>query len=127
MSLFTFKPSAPIPALDAWGTPEDIGATTLEGPIACSGLFLLGSPATSVFGGLYAATRGRYRVVYAFDEHATLLEGELAITDEASGETTVYAPGEGWLISAGTAVAWDIRSPRVVKSWLGVVPSAAKG
>jgi uncharacterized cupin superfamily protein len=118
MTLHIFKPGAAIAALDDWGTPEDIGATTLEGPIACTGKFLLGAPDKAVFGGLYAATRGRYRVVYGFHEHATVLEGELAITNEASGETTIYGPGDSWLIETGTAVIWEIRSERVVKSWI---------
>lgn len=124
MTLTAFRLADPIPDLDAWGAPEDIGATTLEGPIACSGLFTLGGPATPVFGGLFAAGRGRYRVTYAFDEHATLLEGELAITDETTGTTTVHGPGDGWIVATGTTVVWEIRSERVVKSWLGVMPAA---
>lgn len=125
MSLTAFRLADPVPALDAWGAPEDIGATTLDGPIACSGVFTLGGPTTPVFGGLYAATRGRYRVTYAFDEHATLLEGTLAITDETTGATTLYGPGDGWIVAAGTPVVWEIRSDRIVKSWLGVMPAAA--
>ena len=104
--------------LDSWGTPEDIGATTVAGPIAVSGKFLIGGPDKPVFGGLYAATKGAYRVVYPFHEHATLIDGELAITDEASGETTVYGPGDSWIIAKGTAVTWDIRSARIRKSYV---------
>ena len=71
-----------------------------------------------MFGGLYAATRGTYRVVYAFHEHATLLDGELAITDEASGQITVYGPGDSWIIAKGSAVTWDIRSDVIRKSYI---------
>ena len=109
-------------ALDDWGTPEDIGCTTLAGPLRVSGKLLHGSFDTPISGGLYAATRGRYRVVYPFHEHATLLEGELALTDEASGRTVVYGPGDSWIIAAGTAVVWDIRSDCIRKSYLAVTP-----
>ncbi len=105
-------------ALDAWGSPEDIGATTIKGPIKVSGKFLIGAPDKPVFGGLYAATRGTYRVVYAFHEHATLLDGEVAITDEKSAETVIYGPGDSWIIAKGTAVTWEIRSEVIRKSYM---------
>ncbi len=107
-------------ALEAWGRPEDIGAETLEGPIAVSGRLLFGSLDAPVSGGLYAATRGKYRVVYPFDEHATLLDGDLALTDVKSGETVTYGPGDSWIIACGTEVIWDIRSNHVRKSYLAV-------
>ena len=69
--------------LDVWGRPEDIGAHTLQGPMTVSGKILFGSLDSPVSGGLYAASRGRYRVVYPFDEHATLLDGQLRLTDVA--------------------------------------------
>lgn len=104
--------------LDPWGAPEDIGATTLEGPMEVSGKLLFGSFDSAVSGGLYAATKGKYRVVYAFHEHATLLDGELALTDETTGKTTVYGPGDSWIIAKTTPVIWDIRSPAIRKSYL---------
>lgn len=111
-------------ALDAWGNPEDIGATTVAGPIAVSGKILFGSLDSPVSGGLYAATQGQYRVTYPFDEHATLLEGVLALTDEDRGVTEVYGPGDSWIIAKGTTVLWDIRSPAIRKSYLAVSLSA---
>ncbi len=107
--------------LDAWGAPEDIGAATLEGPIKVSGKLLFGTLETAVSGGLYAATRGKYRVVYAFHEHATLLEGALALTDETTGKTELYGPGDSWIIAKGTPVIWDIRSPSIRKSYLAAL------
>jgi uncharacterized cupin superfamily protein len=104
--------------LDAWGSPEDIGATTVEGPIQVAGKLLFGSFETPVSGGLYSATQGKYRVTYPFHEHATLLDGELAITDEATGETVVYGPGDSWIIAKGTPLLWHIRSASIRKSYL---------
>ena len=39
-----------------------------------------------VFGGLYAATRAKYRTVYGLHEHATLLAGQIELTEENSGK-----------------------------------------
>ena len=108
-------------ALDDWGTPEDIGATTVEGAVAVSGKLLFGSLESAVSGGLYAASHGKYRVTYAFHEHATLLDGQLALTDETDGKTVIYGPGDSWIIAKGTTVLWDIRSDRIRKSYLAAV------
>ncbi|KIC09225.1 hypothetical protein RA19_16050 [Leisingera sp. ANG-M1] len=106
--------------LDAWGTPEDIGSETVEGAPECAGSFDLGSPDDPVFGGLYSVTKGKYRVTYGFHEHATLLDGEVALTNEATGDTVVYGPGDSWIIAKGTPVLWDIRSDVARKSYLAV-------
>ena len=57
-------------------------------------------------------------MVYPFHEHATLIEGDLAITDAATGQTATYGPGDSWIIAKGTKVIWDIRSARIAKSYL---------
>ena len=106
------------PKLDDWGTPEDIGATTLEGDIRVFGRFDLGSPESPVLGGLYAATKGKYRVVYPFHEHATLLSGSLDLTDERDGRTVRYGPGDSWVIAKGTPVVWSILSEKICKSYV---------
>lgn len=80
-------------ALEAWGRPENIGAETLEGPIALSRRLLFASLDAPVLGGLYASTRGKYRAEYSFDEHATLLDGDLALTDVKSGEPVPFGTG----------------------------------
>jgi uncharacterized cupin superfamily protein len=112
--------NASVPPLDSWGTPEDIGAETFDGPIAVAGKIVFGALGGAVSGGYYSATRGRYRLVYPFHEHATLIEGELAITDESTGVTNVYGPGDSWIIAQGTPLVWEIRSDFVSKSYLTV-------
>ncbi|MDE8347386.1 MAG: cupin domain-containing protein [Acidocella sp.] len=116
--MIPFKLNGENIVLDSWGTPEDIGAKTLKGPIAVAGKIVFGSLEAPVSGGFYSASKGRYRVVYPFHEHATLIEGELAITDEESGETIIYGPGDSWIIEKGQAVVWDIRSETMRKSYL---------
>lgn len=104
--------------LSDWGTPEDLGAETLEGSVRIAGRIDLGSTDGAVLGGVYSATRGAYRVVYPFHEHATLLEGQLKLTDEATGTATAYGPGDSWIIRKGTPVPWEITTERVAKSFL---------
>ena len=120
MTMTAYRQDRERGVLDSWGTPEDIGAETLDGAIACAGGITLGALDKPVFGGEYSATRGRYRVTYAFHEHATLLEGEVALTDESTGNTVLYGPGDSWLIAKGTPVVWDIRSDIARKSFLAV-------
>lgn len=119
--MIPFKLDMARTGLDDWGTPEDIGATTVAGTVAVSGKILFGSLESPVSGGLYAASHGKYRVIYPFHEHATLLDGELALTDETNGNTVVYGPGDSWIIAKGTTVLWDIRSAHIRKSYIAVV------
>ena len=121
--MISFKLDMDRIALDQWGTPEDIGAQTLGEPMRVSGKLLYGSFDALVSGGLYAATRGRYRVVYPFHEHATLLDGQLELTDEGSGNTVVYGPGDSWIIAKGTSVIWNVRSDSIRKSYLAITPA----
>lgn len=107
-----------IPPLKDWGRPEALGGRTLEGDVRISGTTLLGSGRGPISAGWFAATRGRYRLIYPFHEHATLVEGELALTCERSGETVVYGPGDSWVIGKGDSIIWDVRSPRAVKHYL---------
>jgi len=120
MSMTPYLQNMEREALDLWGNPEAIGSETVEGDIKCAGSFDIGSPDAPVFGGQYSVTRGKYRVTYGFHEHATLLDGEVALTNEATGETVVYGPGDSWIIAKGTPVLWDIRSDEARKSYIAV-------
>lgn len=107
-----------VPVLKAWGTPESLRGTTLEGQVRIFGLPILGDGRSVLSAGWFAATQGRYRLVYPFHEHATLVEGQLLLTSETTGETVLYGPGDSWVIAKGEPVVWDVRSPRAVKHYL---------
>lgn len=106
------------PELTPWGTPERLGGVTLEGDVRISGHTVLGQGRGGVSGGWFAATRGRYRLIYPFHEHGTVVEGELALTSEATGDTAVYRPGDSWLIEKGESIIWEVLSERAVKHYL---------
>lgn len=106
------------PTLNTWGKPEQLGGQTLTGDVQISGLTLLGSGTTKMSAGWFAATQGCYRLVYPFHEHATLAEGQLILTDEKSGESIEYGPGDSWIIPKGAQIIWEILSPRAVKHYM---------
>ncbi len=108
----------PVPELKAWGTPENLRGETLEGDVRIFGLPIIGDGRSVLSAGWFAATRGRYRLVYPFHEHATLVEGELALTSETTGQTVLYSAGDSWVIAKGEPVIWDVRSPRAVKHYM---------
>ena len=113
-----FKLESDRQILDDWGAPEAVGAETLDGNVRLAGAFNLGSPEGTVFGGVYSATKGKFRVVYPFHEHATLLDGELTLTDERTGKSVDYGPGDSWIIAKGTPVVWEVRSDHIRKSYI---------
>ena len=67
---------------------------------------------------LVGATRGKFRMTYPFNEHAILLEGEVTLTNGATGESRSYGPGEGWFVEKGTPVLWTVPGARFVKNYL---------
>ena len=112
-----YKLRGDIGNLDPWGTPEDLGAETLEGTPQLFGRFDHGGLDTPFSAGVYEATRGKFKAPYPFSEHATVLEGEVVLTDSA-GNSKTYGPGDSWFIEKGETIIWDIRSDSVRKSFL---------
>ena len=110
-----------IPMLTPWGTVADLGSEILEGEGKAFGAFTHGNPESQVSGGFFAVTKSTFRMVYPFTEHAVVLEGEVTLQNETTGEAHTYKPGEGWMIEKGTPVLWTVHSPRFVKHYMAVV------
>ena len=109
---------ATIPPLDPWGTVADLGSEILEGDCLALGRMVHGAPGDPVSCAYFGATRGMFRMTYPFNEHAVVLEGEVTLTNEATGESRTYRPGEGWFVEKGTPVLWTIPGARFVKSYV---------
>jgi len=116
--MFALKSGVDVPDLTAWGSPETMGGTTLVGDVQISGLTLLGNGRSRQSAGWYGATKGRFRLVYPFQEYATLAEGSVSLTNEATGETIRFEPGDSWIIPKGTPMIWDVHSDRAVKHFM---------
>ncbi len=109
-----------VPVLDDWGTVANLGSTILEGEAKASGHFTMGVPDAPLSAAYFAVTRGKFRMVYPFTEHAVVIEGEATLTNEATGEAVTYKVGDGWTVEKGTPVLWEVKSPRFVKHYMAV-------
>lgn len=116
--MLALKSGVTVPDLANWGTPETMGGTTLSGDVQISGCTLLGNGRSRLSAGWYGATTGSFRLVYPFQEYATLAEGSLTLTNEATGEAIRFEPGDSWIIPKGTPMIWEIHSERAVKHFM---------
>ena len=100
------------------GSPENLGGRVLEGnPKIYARIDYSRGP---VAAGLFKATRGKIRITFPFTEHATILEGEVILTDEA-GNTHKYKAGDSYFIRQGQVILWEVKGKEVIKSFLNTV------
>ena len=105
--------------LDVWGPPEKLSAVTLEGEPIMYGKPLYGTGEGPITDGVYEVTKGKFKVIYPFHEHATVLEGEVTLSDEA-GNSVTYGPGDSWFCHQGEVITWDVKSERLRKTFFVV-------
>ncbi len=82
MSLTAIKNGITLDQLDAWGTVADLGSEILEGEVKCFGKMTAGAPTDPVSAAYFGTTQGKFRMVYPFNEQATVVTGEVVLTDE---------------------------------------------
>ncbi|ADO68963.1 cupin domain-containing protein [Stigmatella aurantiaca] len=112
-----------ISQLVSLGAPENLGGKTLGGrPEIFTRVDFRAGPMTA---GLFMATQGRVEVTFPFTEHATILEGEVTLTDE-SGQTHTYRPGDSYFIQQGQVVIWEVHCERVIKSFFNISEHGAE-
>jgi uncharacterized protein len=115
-TMLAYSP-APIQDTSAFvylGTPEGPGVKILEGTPEAS--IQLDFNAEGMRAGLFMATRGKVELTFPNTEHATILEGEVTLTDE-SGQTHTYRPGDSYFITQGQVIIWEVKGERVIKSF----------
>jgi hypothetical protein len=100
------------------GAPEGLGGQVLEGnPQIFARIDYARGP---VAAGLFKATAGKIRITFPFTEHATILEGEVTLTDEA-GNTHKYKAGDSYFIRQGQVIVWEVKGKEVIKSFFNTV------
>ena len=100
------------------GSPENLGGKVLEGnPKIFARIDYTRGP---VAAGLFKATKGKIRIVFPFTEHATIMEGEVILTDEA-GNTHKYKAGDSYFIRQGQVILWEVKGKEVIKSFFNTV------
>ncbi len=104
--LVVYEAGAFVPESQLWdlGAPEDLGGTVLEGDPKISAR--VDHAHEGVLAGVFQATRGKVLIHFPFTEHATILEGEVRLTDQWGNRQSLQA-GDSYLM----------RGPRVQKSF----------
>jgi len=122
MSLTAIKLGVTISELDSWGSLPDLGGEILEGgDVQTYGKFTHGAPTDPISAAYFGTSKGKFRLVYPFSEQATLVTGEVKITDESTGETRHFKAGDSWFVTKGTSTVWEIVSDGFAKHYLAFV------
>lgn len=103
--------------LDSWGTVIDLGSELLEGEGKAYGKFTLGNPELPSSGGYFAVTKSIFRMTYPFSEQATIVKGQVTLTNEDTGEKWTFKEGETWLVEKGTKVLWEVNTDYFIKHY----------
>lgn len=119
--LFQIKKIQSLDELDSWGTVADIGSTILEGEAKAFGKFTIGNPELPINGGYFGVTKSKFRMIYPFTEQATVIKGELTLTNEETGEVLHLKEGDNFIAEKGTKVLWDIKSDFFIKHYLSAM------
>ncbi|AZV94980.1 cupin domain-containing protein [Kerstersia gyiorum] len=119
MALTPLQQGTTIKELDSWGSLTGIGGEILEGgDIQAYGKMTHGAPTDAISAGYFGTGKGKYRLVYPFNEQATILQGEVRITDESTGESKLYRTGDSWFVTKGTSTVWEVLSDGYTKHYL---------
>jgi uncharacterized cupin superfamily protein len=109
--MHTYKAEKNETGVDAWPPlTETFDIKILEGTPAQSGRVDFGSLEGPIVGGVWECTPGKFEFNYTADEMATVLDGEVRITD-ASGTTNTYGPGDTFHIAKGEKTNWEVVRP----------------
>lgn len=119
--MIPIKQDITLDELDAWGTVADLGSEILEGDGKAYGRMTFGAPTDAVSAGYFGVTKSKFRMVYPFNEQATVVFGEVVLTDEATDRSTRYKAGDSWFIEKGTSVLWEVVSDGLIKHYFAVV------
>ena len=99
------------------GTAEQLGGQVLRGPLEIR--VRIDFQQDGLSAGLFETSSGLVSILFPFTEHATILLGEVTLTDE-SGRSHTYKPGDSYLIQQGQRILWDVKTPRVRKSFFNI-------
>ncbi|EMU9122639.1 cupin domain-containing protein [Providencia stuartii] len=111
----------PLPDLLNIGSVTNLGSEVVEGDPQASVEMIHGEPTDNLTCGIFACTKGKFKMVYPFDEMATVYEGSVKLTDVKTGKTVEYHKGDTWFAAKGTEVLWEITAERFVKHYLACV------
>lgn len=111
----------PLPELYSVGSVTALGSTVVEGDPQASVAMIHGAPTDNLTCGIFACSKGKFTMIYPFDELSTVHEGSVKLTDVKTGKTVEYHKGDSWFAEKGTEVLWDITSERFVKHYMACI------
>ena len=111
----------PLPTLLHIGSVTNLGSIVVEGDPQASVAMIHGEPSDNLTCGIFACTKGVFKMVYPFDEMATVHEGSVKLTNIKTGQTVEYHKGDTWFATKGTEVLWEIDTERFVKHYLACI------
>jgi hypothetical protein len=117
MIVYTSKSVKEAQLVPFQGRPEDMGGQVLEGDVRIS--VRIDFQQGNATAGIFEATRGKVRIHFPFTEQATILEGEVTLTD-AEGRQHTYKPGDTYFIKQGAIIIWDVKGERVRKAFFNI-------
>ena len=118
MRVYSPKEQVDTTHMQSLGSPADLGGVVLSGEPRIYGQvdFVQGN----MTAGIFMATSGKVRITFPFSEHATILEGEVTLTDE-TGQTRSLKAGDSYFIRQNQVILWDVKGKQVIKSFFNVV------
>lgn len=122
MTLYLPQQKVDPASLSPLGAPSDLGGKVIDGDPQLFGR--IDFQKGNLTAGLFMATTGTVEIHFPFTEHATILEGEVTLTDEAGQKRTMKA-GDSYLIHQGQVILWEVKGPHVIKSFFNFVEPAA--
>jgi uncharacterized cupin superfamily protein len=115
-AMIVYRAGEKVPASELvdLGPPEGLGGTVLEGDPKISAR--VDYAEGNLLAGVFQATRGTVLIDFPFSEHATILNGEVELTDE-SGNSAHLGAGDSYFITQGSIILWEVRGARVQKTF----------
>lgn len=95
------------------GSPDSLGGKVLEGSPQLTGRFDVNE--AGMIAGVFKVTTGKVQILFPYNEHATILDGEVVITD-ASGQTRTFRRGDSYMVRQGQTVLWHVKGRHVIKT-----------
>ena len=108
--MFNYKQNESADDLEPAGSASDHGLELIDGNPAIYMRIDYGSPEGPLCSGIWACDVGKFNFTYPYTEFATLLEGNIVLTD-SSGNSSVVNPGDSFFAKAGEVIQWEVISP----------------
>lgn len=118
-SMYVYEPHMSIDdsELVDLGDPADLGGQVLEGSPKIAAR--IDYSENGMMAGIFEATAGKILIHFPFTEHATIIEGEVTLTDE-SGQKHTFRCGDSYFIQQGQNILWEVKKKRVRKAFFNI-------